>query len=732
MGKKKDSVFLEEEQRLESEESKITKEYQNYINKARTIEEEIEKLGVVTPSDVVDKKILIQGKNYNKKKAQEYLEYRDSPYFAHLVLDAKLAGETDRKRIDCLIGDELITTADEGPIVIDWRSPMGQTYYQKNLLSFTLEEGKYELLIRRALNIKNATLKAYNTEYISKKEQKSKDVKKPTKDNKPAEVIVDPFLLSVLKDKRREKNATDIISTIQAQQIEIITKDANQSFIVQGCAGSGKTMILLHRLSFLGFHKQLNPNNTRIITPSKFFNRFIDDLSRHLGLDQISRCNIREYYIELIRKYSTTIQIDSNTRSEINLPEKLLKDIYSEAFLHRLRVKYDEYWDDIIIQLEFERINETLEKYLDKKHLTIRSVEGISGKNYSVDIPDKPDSNVHSYRTISLMSRRLERVLQASEQHKQIKEKYEKEAKKQQGIILNYIESGDENRLKVAKIRLQKQKDIIQEESELIPAEIKELKRLRYRLEQLSIEEITDQVLEDALAEVYESEGVILTEKNYQHKLFAMLALCRFYFGQSRIGDRFLNIDEAQDLSWAEYRLLKEVLGPECVFNLYGDTSQNIYPFKGNRTWNQVRKILGGELYNLEQNYRNTMQITEFCNNYFSMDMLPIGISGERVKQTDIRQGIAELQSLKSRNSDLRTVIIKLQGSKKYDKDIMSMVLKDDISFYSLDENKLSIITVEQAKGLEFGAVLVITDGMSTNEKYVSFTRALDNLIVVD
>ena len=45
--------------------------------------------------------------------------------------------------------------------------------------------------------------------------------------------------------------------------------------------------------------------------------------------------------------------------------------------------------------------------------------------------------------------------------------------------------------------------------------------------------------------------------------------------------------------------------------------------------------------------------------------------------------------------------------------------------------DKILLLTVGQAKGLEFETVYVHSDGMSDNEKYVAFTRALMNLIVV-
>ena len=41
-------------------------------------------------------------------------------------------------------------------------------------------------------------------------------------------------------------------------------------------------------------------------------------------------------------------------------------------------------------------------------------------------------------------------------------------------------------------------------------------------------------------------------------------------------------------------------------------------------------------------------------------------------------------------------------------------------------------MTVEEAKGLEFASVIAVTGRMTQNEKYISYTRALDELVVYD
>ena len=49
-----------------------------------------------------------------------------------------------------------------------------------------------------------------------------------------------------------------------------------------------------------------------------------------------------------------------------------------------------------------------------------------------------------------------------------------------------------------------------------------------------------------------------------------------------------------------------------------------------------------------------------------------------------------------------------------------------------LQRTKWNLMTAEQAKGLEFETVFAVTGRMSENEKYIAYTRALDELYVYD
>ena len=50
----------------------------------------------------------------------------------------------------------------------------------------------------------------------------------------------------------------------------------------------------------------------------------------------------------------------------------------------------------------------------------------------------------------------------------------------------------------------------------------------------------------------------------------------------------------------------------------------------------------------------------------------------------------------------------------------------------TLSKKKINLLSVYESKGLEFAGVAVYDKGMSENERYIAFTRALDFLAVVE
>ena len=318
-----------------------------YENKAKELQSEIADFYCIDYEDVQRKQELIQDRSYALRLAEQFRAYQPSPYFGRLDLDA----DDSEESTTFYIGKEGISDSSK-VIVVDWRTPLGSCYYASNQKKFHVNGSNYLLALRRALDVKNGVLVSYRTEYDGETVSLEGDV-------------IDTFLLTVLKDKRRHNRLTDIIRTIQGNQNEIIRKPRSESFVVQGCAGSGKTMILLHRLSFLKFNnRNMSLSGVKIITPNKFFDAHINDLSVELGLTAIDRFSVEEYYVALIKKYSSKVTVDADVRSEKTLSSELLAEIYSLKYLSDSISHYHEYWNQMLAQLDEVKLRDYFKKFI--------------------------------------------------------------------------------------------------------------------------------------------------------------------------------------------------------------------------------------------------------------------------------------------------------------------------------------------------------------------------------
>ncbi len=91
-------------------------------------------------------------------------------------------------------------------------------------------------------------------------------------------------LLDALR-QARSGELTDIVSTIQRAQYEVISRDLDQLLIVQGGPGTGKTVVGLHRISWLLYNRRdaLASNDVLVVGPNRAFIRYISSVLPSLG-----------------------------------------------------------------------------------------------------------------------------------------------------------------------------------------------------------------------------------------------------------------------------------------------------------------------------------------------------------------------------------------------------------------------------------------------------------------
>lgn len=170
--------------------------------------------------------------------------------------------------------------------------------------------------------------------------------------------ITDNYLRKALLRNRNKPGIGSIIQTIQRKQNNIRSLPKSNSFIVQGCAGSGKTMILLHRLRYLIYNKYIFPDEYILLVPSNEFKSFIERLAINFNIHKDNIIPYKEYY-QLCCKTKTPL--DHTDTNELVFPTDYLETIYSKDFIKRIYQKlFDSFSEQIdsLIELCEKRLKE--------------------------------------------------------------------------------------------------------------------------------------------------------------------------------------------------------------------------------------------------------------------------------------------------------------------------------------------------------------------------------------
>ena len=246
----------------------------------------------------------------------------------------------------------------------------------------------------------------------------------------------------------------------------------------------------------------------------------------------------------------------------------------------------------------------------------------------------------------------------------------------------------------------------------------------------LEFDNIFDYLMSAPIIKQLKQQDKTYNTRCYRHKLYLRLLCCYLYNGPLLHGDAYLCIDEAQDAAPSEYDLLRNVLGPSCVFNLYGDVHQSIYQGHSIRNWADLSRHKM-EVLELDYNYRNTVEITEFCNREFHMNVKPIGITGEPVTIKTLNAAIQEAVQLQKQDAKRTVAILYHYGEQSTSNMLYRLLDPEIMSWDKVQAGKISVLSTTSAKGLEFDLAVVIPTGMVDNEKYIAYTRAVEQLIIV-
>ncbi len=186
-----------------------------------------------------------------------------APYFAKV----QLRYEPDEEPEEYYIGSTGVSENAMEPLVIDWRSPVAETYYnQDNGRTFYTVEGRridVDLLLRRQYELEEDRLQGYFDTQIA---------------------LEDPLLIRSLTRQRSDKMQA-ITATIQKEQNAVVRHENVPVLLVNGIAGSGKTSVLLQRIAWLFYRQRdtLRPDEVVLMTLNPIFRRYIDQVLPDMG-----------------------------------------------------------------------------------------------------------------------------------------------------------------------------------------------------------------------------------------------------------------------------------------------------------------------------------------------------------------------------------------------------------------------------------------------------------------
>ena len=186
-------------------------------------------------------------------------------------IDLAENGDTEQRYIGRLgILDE---DDDYATLLLDWRAPLARPFY---LATTATPDG---VTRRRHIRSRNRRITTITDEYLDLDLARAEGAIEAD-----SGVGSESALLTAL-NAARTGQMTDIVETIQSQQDAIIRSEHKSVLVVQGGPGTGKTAVALHRAAYLlyTYRKQLDKAGVLIIGPNSTFLDYIGQVLPSLG-----------------------------------------------------------------------------------------------------------------------------------------------------------------------------------------------------------------------------------------------------------------------------------------------------------------------------------------------------------------------------------------------------------------------------------------------------------------
>lgn len=603
---------------------------------------------------------------------------RKKPYFGRI----DFCDEAGKEEESFYIGRVGIARNSADLEVIDWRAPIASVYYESNMgpCNYTVKnEATYEIDLKRkrTYEIKDDELKDY---YDS-------------------DVVANDELLTKYLAKSKKAVLGEIIATIQKEQNNIIRKSPKTNVLVQGCAGSGKTTVAMHRISYIlyNYEDDFRPEDFYIVGSNRILLNYITSVLPDLDVYGIKQMTMEQLFVRLLYE-------DWNpNKHQIHMIEKGDADV---------AIKGTDEW--------FQQLADFCERY---EQTQIPCEEIRLEKNQELLIgPNIIQTYLQENKQMSMQAKigmlneillaKLENLVQGKNVSFKASEKKELERK--------YATYFGKEEWKGNLFALYEK---------FLLEQIEKGARIRMPRDSFDVYDLA------ALAYLYKRIKEIDPIREASHVV----------------------IDEAQDFGMMAYQSLYYCMRG-CTYTIMGDVSQNIHFGYGLNDWEALRKLILKGTYDsfglLKKSYRNTIEISNFAT-----DILKHGSFSIYPVEPIVRHGNeVRVNRCKDRSDLLEEMVRTIQNWQQEGHETIAIVTRDEKEAQKVTEelekyitladsnletaefgNGVMVLPVAYTKGLEFDAVLLFNPSIKKypNEDahvkllYVAATRALHELCVL-
>lgn len=570
------------------------------------------------------------------------------------------------------------------PVVIDWRAPVASVYYENalGLCRYVVKnEGVYEIDLQRKRTYEIADDKL--------------------KDFFDSDVVANDELLTKYLAKSKKAVLGEIIATIQKEQNAIIRKSPKTNLIVQGVAGSGKTTVAMHRVSYIlyNYDEEFRPEDFYIIGSNRILLNYITSVLPDLDVYGVSQMTMEQLFVRLLYE-------DWNPKIHHLCPIDK-KD-------HNACIKGSYAWFH------------DLEKFCREYEKRMIPGEDVQLEKNGADVLLLKAAEIDAY---------LEQNPQISVQGK-----------------INML-----NEILLSKL----ENELTGKYVSYTGAEKKELKR-KYRWYfgkdtwRGSIFEVYQEFLQ-----AQRETGKDIPRVTDHFDVYDLAALAYLY---KRIKETdgireasHIIIDEAQDFGMMAYGALAYCLRG-CTYTIMGDVSQNIYFGYGLNDWKDLQDLILTGTFDsfglLKKSYRNTVEISDFATEILRHGNFPIyPVDPIRRHGNPVRvEACADENNMIQKAAD---IVMDWQQARH---ETIAVICRDEAESAAVSDmlgkklpladgdletaefgNGVMVLPVEYTKGLEFDAVLLYhpseahypAEDSYVKLLYVAATRALHELAVL-